>query len=86
MGCWILDTRPGGGNGVCAAALPRSRRGVDKRCIAAGGASIEKELARLAPVVKDGGYIPGCDHGVPPDIAWPDFLRYGKLLAELTGW
>lgn len=62
------------------------RGGVDKRCIAAGGASIENELARLAPVVKDGGYIPGCDHGVPPDIAWPDFLRYGRMLAELTGW
>ena len=62
------------------------RGGVDKRCMAKGGKVIEDELARIAPVVKDGGYIPGCDHGVPPDISWPDFIHYSRLLAELTGW
>ncbi len=62
------------------------RQGVDKRAIARGGRAIEEELARLEPVVRDGGYIPGCDHGVPPDISWPDFVRYGRLLAEITGW
>ncbi len=62
------------------------RGGVDKRAMAKGGRVIEEELARIAPVVKDGGYIPSCDHGVPPDIAWPDFVYYAKLLAELTGW
>jgi uroporphyrinogen decarboxylase len=60
--------------------------GVDKRCIAKGGAAIEEEIARIAPVVRDGGYVPGCDHGVPFDISWPDFLHYGRLLADLTGW
>jgi len=62
------------------------RQGVDKRCIAKGGKTIEDELARLAPVVKDGGFIPGCDHGVPFDISWQDFVYYSLLLAELTGW
>ena len=62
------------------------RQGVDKRCIAKGGQRIVDELNRLAPVVRAGGYVPGCDHGVPPDIAWPDFVRYGRRLAELTGW
>ncbi|MBN2355476.1 hypothetical protein JXO59_05145 [candidate division KSB1 bacterium] len=62
------------------------RQGVDKRCIAKGGTIIEEELARLGPVIKDGGYIPGCDHGVPYDIGWKEFVHYGKLLAELTGW
>jgi len=62
------------------------RQGVDKRCIAKGGRVIEEELARLEPVVRDGGFIPGCDHGVPHDISWPDFIHYGRLLAELTGW
>jgi len=60
--------------------------GVDKRCIAKGGSVIEEELGRLAPVVRDGGYIPGCDHGVPFDISWPNFIHYSRLLAELTGW
>jgi len=62
------------------------RGGVDKRCIARGGQAIEDELARLEPVVRSGGYIPGCDHGVPPDVSWPDFLNYSRLLAEVTGW
>jgi uroporphyrinogen decarboxylase len=62
------------------------RMGVDKRAIAKGGRVIEQELERVAPVVRDGGYIPSCDHGVPPDISWPDFLHYSRLLAELTGW
>ncbi len=60
--------------------------GIDKRCIAKGGAVIEEELARNEPVVRDGGFIPGCDHGVPHDISWPDFIHYSKLLAEMTGW
>ncbi len=62
------------------------RQGVDKRCIAKGGKSIEAELARIEPVVKDGGYIPGCDHGVPFDISLENFVYYSKLLAEMTGW
>lgn len=62
------------------------RQGVDKRAIAKGGRVIEAELERIAPVIKDGGFIPGCDHGVPFDISWPDFVHYATLLAELTGW
>lgn len=62
------------------------RQGVDKRCIAKGGKDIEEELARIAPVIQDGGYIPGCDHGVPFDISWPHFIHYARILAELTGW
>lgn len=62
------------------------RMGVDKRAMAAGGKAIRDELKRLEPVLRDGGYIPGCDHGVPADVSWPDFLDYSRLLAEMTGW
>ncbi len=62
------------------------RGGVDKRCIAKGGKVIEDELRRVEPVLRGGGYLPGCDHGVPPDISWPDFKHYARLLAEMTGW
>ncbi len=62
------------------------RMGIDKRCIARGGKTVEAELARIEPVVKDGGFIPGCDHGVPADISLPDFIRYCRILAEMTGW
>jgi uroporphyrinogen decarboxylase len=60
--------------------------GVDKRCIAAGGQAIRDEIKRLEPVIASGGFIPGCDHGVPHDVSWPDFVEYGRLLARATGW
>ena len=60
--------------------------GVDKRAIATGGKVLQAELSRLAPVIEDGGYIPSCDHGVPPDISWANFLDYTKRLAQLTRW
>ena len=62
------------------------RQGVDKRAIAKGGRVIRDELRRIEPVVRSGGYIPGCDHGVPSDISWPNFVDYARLLAEMTGW
>ncbi|HOL21378.1 MAG TPA: uroporphyrinogen decarboxylase family protein, partial [bacterium] len=61
--------------------------GIDKRAIAKGGEIMRKEVYRVVPpLLKDGGYIPGCDHGVPNDISWQNFIEYSKLLAELLGW
>jgi hypothetical protein len=62
------------------------RQGVDKRAIAKGGEVLRAELARVEPVLRDGGYIPGCDHGVPSDISWPNFVDYARRLARMTGW
>ncbi len=61
--------------------------GIDKRAIAVGGDTIREEIMRvIPPLFKDGGYIPGCDHGVPHDISWPNFIHYARILAEQTGW
>ena len=62
------------------------RGGVDKRAIAKGGRVLGEEMKRLEPAVKDGGYIPGCDHAVPGDVSWANFVEYARLLAEMTGW
>jgi uroporphyrinogen decarboxylase len=62
------------------------RGGVDKRAMAAGGEILASELARIEPVVKSGGYIPSCDHGIPADVSWPNYLDYVRGLARLTGW
>jgi uroporphyrinogen decarboxylase len=62
------------------------RMGVDKRLMAKGGQYIKDEIRRLSPVIRDGGYIPGCDHGVPPDISWSNFVDYAGLLAKECGW
>lgn len=61
--------------------------GLDKRALAQGGATMEAEVRRVVPpLLREGGYIPGCDHGVPPDISWPNYVAYSRLLAQLTGW
>jgi uroporphyrinogen decarboxylase len=61
--------------------------GVDKRAIAKGGKVMRDEVMRIVPpLLKEGGFIPSCDHGVPPDISWPNFVEYARLLAQLTGW
>ncbi|MDP6111993.1 MAG: uroporphyrinogen decarboxylase family protein, partial [Planctomycetota bacterium] len=61
--------------------------GVDKRAIAKGGETMKAEVMRVVPpLIATGGFIPSCDHGVPPDISWPNFIEYARLLAQLTGW
>jgi uroporphyrinogen decarboxylase len=61
--------------------------GIDKRALAKGGDVMHSELQRVVPpLLKQGGYIPSCDHGVPPDISWANFIEYTQHLARLTGW
>jgi hypothetical protein len=54
--------------------------GIDKRALAAGGAAVDRELAHAAPLLADGGYIPWCDHYVPPDVPLAHYLRYVELV------
>lgn len=61
--------------------------GIDKRAIAKGGKTMEQEVYRVVPqLLKNGGYLPGCDHGVPSDVSWQNFVEYSRLLAKLQGW
>jgi uroporphyrinogen decarboxylase len=63
------------------------RQGIDKRCLAAGGEALRREVLRVVPpLLPQGGLLPGCDHGVPPDITWESFVEFTRLLAELGGW
>jgi uroporphyrinogen decarboxylase len=60
--------------------------GIDKRAMASGGRALRAEIARIQPVIDAGGYIPSCDHGIPPDVSWQNFVEYCRLLAQATGW
>jgi uroporphyrinogen decarboxylase len=60
--------------------------GVDKRAMAKGGQTLEAAIHRLEPVIRDGGYIPSCDHGVPSDVSWSNYVNHVQLLARATGW
>lgn len=62
-------------------------QGLDKRIMARGGKELEEHVMSIVPAMfKDGGFIPGCDHGVPPDISWKNYIEVTKLLAKLSGW
>ena len=61
--------------------------GMDKCAIAKGGHVIGDEVQRVVPpLLVDGGFVPGCDQGVPHDSSWHIFIDCTRLLAEMTGW
>ncbi|MBC7237749.1 MAG: hypothetical protein H5T69_18055 [Chloroflexi bacterium] len=57
--------------------------GIDKNALVEGPEAIDRELARVAPVIKSGGYVPGIDHYVQPNVPWEHFKYYRQRLAEL---
>jgi len=58
--------------------------GIDKRAMKAGPTEIDRELAHVAPLVADGGYIPWCDHLVPPDVPYEHYAYYLRRMKEMT--
>jgi uroporphyrinogen-III decarboxylase len=59
---------------------------VDKRALAQGKEAIDAEMARLAPIVERGGFIPLVDHGVPDDVSYPNYLYYLEQRKRITGY
>ncbi len=59
--------------------------GVDKMTLAAGEKAIDKELERLTPILKDGGYIPLVDHRCPPEVSYATYQYYLKKKREWIG-
>jgi uroporphyrinogen decarboxylase len=57
--------------------------GINKYAIAQGPAAIDAELARVAPLVRDGGYIPGPDHSFPPDVSFANYCCFMTKLKTI---
>jgi uroporphyrinogen decarboxylase len=61
------------------------RGGIDKRILAQGKEAIDKELLRIIPFMKKyGGFIPTCDHGVPEEVSFDNYMHYRKRMLELS--
>ncbi|MDR0877504.1 MAG: uroporphyrinogen decarboxylase family protein [Treponema sp.] len=59
--------------------------GFDKRIMAKGKDAIDREVDRIMPVMKKrGGYIPTCDHGVPEEVSFENYLHYRKRMLEFA--
>ena len=62
----------------------RMGSGFDKRLISQGPAAVRAELERLAPLIREGGFIPGVDHSVPAEVSWDNYRTYIELMVNAT--
>jgi uroporphyrinogen decarboxylase len=63
----------------------RIRGGFDKRILAQGKDAIDREVDRIMPTMKKrGGYIPTCDHGVPEEVNFEDYVHFRKRMLEFA--
>jgi uroporphyrinogen decarboxylase len=61
----------------------RIRGGFDKRILATTKDAIDREIERIMPVMKArGGYIPMCDHGVPEEVSFENYVHFRNRLRE----
>jgi uroporphyrinogen-III decarboxylase len=59
------------------------RGGIDKRILAEGKDAIDRHVEAILPVMKKrGGYIPTCDHGVPAEVSFENYVHFRKRLQE----
>ena len=59
--------------------------GVDKRVLAQGPKAIDEMVDRIFPAMQArGGYIPTCDHGVPEEVSFENYLHYRKRCLEFA--
>lgn len=54
----------------------------DKMVMKDGEAAMRREFERILPVMKQGGYIPSCDHQTPPSVSLEYYRVYVSLLKE----
>ncbi|MDF1513728.1 MAG: uroporphyrinogen decarboxylase family protein [Anaerolineae bacterium] len=58
--------------------------GIDKRAMISGPDAIDRELARHLPLIAEGGFIPWCDHHVPPDVPLEHYLYYVQRMKQAS--
>ena len=59
--------------------------GMDKRILARGDRkAIDAMIDEKRDMMLEGGYVPGCDHALPPDISWDAYRHYRERLAEIA--
>ncbi len=59
---------------------------IDKRALAKGKEAIREEVMSKVPfLLGQGGYFPGVDHAVPPDVTFENYCYYINLMREVAG-
>jgi len=59
--------------------------GMDKRALAGSREQIKAEVVpKLEACFGDGGFIPACDHAIPPDVSFDNYRYYRELVREVS--
>lgn len=56
---------------------------MDKRALAKDKKAMHHELDRAERMVAKGGWIPGFDHLIPPDVPWDNYSYFMQSLRKL---
>jgi len=59
--------------------------GFDKRILSGSTEGIDREIKRLAPLVEEGGFLPTCDHKIPPDVSMANYQHYLASAKKMWG-
>lgn len=59
--------------------------GFDKNILARSKDAIRREIERLGPLVEEGGFIPFCDHRVPPNVPFDNYVYYVEQAKAVWG-
>lgn len=59
--------------------------GLDKRALATGKPEMHRELDRAERLLARGGWIPGFDHLIPPDVPWSNYEYFVRTLKKMIG-
>jgi uroporphyrinogen decarboxylase len=58
--------------------------GLDKSALAKGKPEIHRELDRAERMLALGGWVPGFDHLIPPDVSWENFRYFVENLKKMV--
>lgn len=59
--------------------------GIDKRALAGTREQIRAEvIPKLEYCFGEGGYIPACDHGIPPDVSFDNYRYYRDIVRNVS--
>jgi len=57
--------------------------GIDKRALAKSKKEVEEEVTKKVPyMLSTGGFFPGIDHAVPPDVPFENYVHYLELIRK----
>ncbi len=57
---------------------------IDKRVLASDKTAIDGEIAKVKELISQGGYFPGCDHHVPPEVSYENMKYFFNEVYKLS--